>query len=264
MMRRDEAFTIVELLIVIVVIAILAAITIVAYNGIQNQARATVLQSDVSNGVRKIEAARALSSSATYPFTLAEAGFQGSPDTTLTYQPNGSSFCLVATNGTQTYSASSQSPSPAEGVCSNYNYALNGSVEDNASGWSASTGGGVERSNVRASHGSYSMRGYVAGSGTDRYIFMNVPVSGSGPWVVSADVYLTGTGAIDYDRGMWFQDNPTTIGTTTPYNTALINQWQQITRTVTSGPSTTSVNIRFYVINGQNIYVDNLRVEEAQ
>ena len=33
-------FTIVELLIVIVVIAILAAITIVAYNGIQNQAKA--------------------------------------------------------------------------------------------------------------------------------------------------------------------------------------------------------------------------------
>jgi len=37
--RRKEGFTIVELLIVIVVIAILAAITIVAYNGIQARAR---------------------------------------------------------------------------------------------------------------------------------------------------------------------------------------------------------------------------------
>lgn len=38
-MRNQKAFTIVELLIVIVVIAILAAITIVAYNGIQQRAR---------------------------------------------------------------------------------------------------------------------------------------------------------------------------------------------------------------------------------
>ena len=37
--RQRDGFTIVELLIVIVVIAILAAITIVAYNGIQSRAR---------------------------------------------------------------------------------------------------------------------------------------------------------------------------------------------------------------------------------
>ena len=38
MKNRNRAFTIVELLIVIVVIAILAAISVVAYNGIQNRA----------------------------------------------------------------------------------------------------------------------------------------------------------------------------------------------------------------------------------
>ena len=36
---KSRGFTIVELLIVIVVIAILAAITVVAYNGIQNRER---------------------------------------------------------------------------------------------------------------------------------------------------------------------------------------------------------------------------------
>lgn len=43
-----KGFTIVELLIVIVVIAILAALTIVAYNGIQQRARDSVRKSDLA------------------------------------------------------------------------------------------------------------------------------------------------------------------------------------------------------------------------
>lgn len=44
---KRRGFTIVELLIVIVVIAILAAITIVAYNGIQQRAQVTALYSGI-------------------------------------------------------------------------------------------------------------------------------------------------------------------------------------------------------------------------
>ncbi|MBM3210422.1 prepilin-type N-terminal cleavage/methylation domain-containing protein [Candidatus Saccharibacteria bacterium] len=47
--RRLGGFTIVELLIVIVVITILAAITIVAYNGIQERSRTAAVQSDLRN-----------------------------------------------------------------------------------------------------------------------------------------------------------------------------------------------------------------------
>ena len=46
--NTQRGFTIVELLIVIVVIAILAAITIVAYNGIQQRARDTDRKSDIT------------------------------------------------------------------------------------------------------------------------------------------------------------------------------------------------------------------------
>ena len=42
-------FTIVELLVVIVVIGILAAIAIVSYTGIQNKANTTALVSDLDN-----------------------------------------------------------------------------------------------------------------------------------------------------------------------------------------------------------------------
>jgi general secretion pathway protein G len=46
--RQPNGFTIVELLIVIVVIGILAAITVVAYNGIQDRARTTTVNSDLA------------------------------------------------------------------------------------------------------------------------------------------------------------------------------------------------------------------------
>jgi len=48
-LRHTKGFTIVELLIVIVVIAILAAITIVSYNGIQRRASNTNVLTSVSN-----------------------------------------------------------------------------------------------------------------------------------------------------------------------------------------------------------------------
>jgi type II secretion system protein G len=56
MNKRVSGFTIVELLVVIVVIAILAAITIVAYNGIQARAR----DSERSSEMQTIEKALAL------------------------------------------------------------------------------------------------------------------------------------------------------------------------------------------------------------
>ncbi len=51
---KQGGFTIVELLIVIVVIGILAAITIVAYTGIQNRANDTAVQADLRNFAGKI------------------------------------------------------------------------------------------------------------------------------------------------------------------------------------------------------------------
>ena len=46
--RKQKGFTIVELLIVIVVIAILATITIVAYNGVSQRAKESATQNAVS------------------------------------------------------------------------------------------------------------------------------------------------------------------------------------------------------------------------
>lgn len=52
--ERQTGFTLVELLIVIVVIAILAAMSVVAYRGVQNRANDSAVQSDINNFVKKI------------------------------------------------------------------------------------------------------------------------------------------------------------------------------------------------------------------
>lgn len=65
--RRSGGFTIVELLIVIVVIGILAAITIVAFNGIQERARDTAIQSDLRGFNSAMQQHKALHGS--YPAT---------------------------------------------------------------------------------------------------------------------------------------------------------------------------------------------------
>ena len=52
---KQKGFTIVELLIVIVVIGILAAMTVVAFNGIQSRARDSERSSDISNIHKSLE-----------------------------------------------------------------------------------------------------------------------------------------------------------------------------------------------------------------
>lgn len=62
MKKNTYGFTIVELLIVIVVIGILAAISIVAYNGISNKANDASTKSDLSNLERKLKSYHAANS----------------------------------------------------------------------------------------------------------------------------------------------------------------------------------------------------------
>ncbi len=70
---KQSGFTLVELLIVIVVIAILAAISIVAYNGIQNRANNTTAKQAATQIRTKIEAFNTIKSY--YP----ETGTTSSP-----------------------------------------------------------------------------------------------------------------------------------------------------------------------------------------
>ena len=94
MRKSRSGFTIVELLIVIVVIAILATISVVAYSGIQNRTHDTAVKSDLTNLKKLIEAYAVLngrhypanhndmSTENTYGFSATKNSYAVSPEAT--------------------------------------------------------------------------------------------------------------------------------------------------------------------------------------
>ena len=92
--NQQTGFTIVELLIVIVVIGILAAISIVAYNSVQNQASSATLQSDLRNASTQLEMRKV--EGGVYPTPALSGDIKASSGTTLEYTSDGNSYCLSA------------------------------------------------------------------------------------------------------------------------------------------------------------------------
>lgn len=116
--RKQTGFTIVELLIVVVVIAILAAITIVAYNGISNRANTAALKSEVSQAAKKIESLKAVSSTGTYPSDQASAGITDTNNRIIYgYDPVNNGFCVQSKKGTEAYYTTNTSGMVEAGEC---------------------------------------------------------------------------------------------------------------------------------------------------
>ncbi len=124
--KNTDGFTIVELLIVIVVIGILAAITIVAYSGISQKAMTASLQSDLVNASTKIKLFQVDNSA--YPGSISDCPtpvtgnlcIKASPGNNLYYQYDGSAspqaVCVTAKNSTVLYRIV-QDSTPEPGGC---------------------------------------------------------------------------------------------------------------------------------------------------
>lgn len=126
--RVTPAFTVIELIIVITVIGILASLTIVAYNGIQQNAHQSALMSNLDNSAAIM--AHDLNTNGAYPTSVAAAdggnGLPADSGTTYQYTVNNSAsppvFCLTGTNNNIVYYINSSTDTPKQGVCPYLNY----------------------------------------------------------------------------------------------------------------------------------------------
>lgn len=100
-MRRFRAFTIVELLVVIVVIGIIAGITLVSYTGTAQKVTVASLKSDLDNAAKLLKMDQVIDG--VYPGSIEDAnsgrGLSASPGTVYEYFSSSTGFCITATKG---------------------------------------------------------------------------------------------------------------------------------------------------------------------
>lgn len=247
--RKQSAFTIVELLIVIVVIAILAAISIVAYNGIQSRARASAVSSALTQSAKKIalwqidnpniapdcDKFKELTNSSGISCT-GEGVKTG--DITYQYTPNATTagaYCITATVGITSYNITGAT-SPNRDGCSGHgvggaqaitNYVLNPGFES-----SSIAGGG----NIGPSGGNTSIQAVNPHTGS-RFFRQNFTQAsvGWGQFTESvpvgqytASAWIRSNKAVSYTpylQGSSSRANSTNSGTVT----LAVNAWTQIT-----------------------------------
>ena len=159
--KQQPGFTIVELLIVVVVIAILAAITIISYNGIAGRATITVIQSDLNTAAKQLDTDKTTSSDEKYPATLALAaggkGLKASNDAVFEYTADNlakpAGFCLSSSKGSLLYYVD-QTNEVRQGFCPGHNgggtnivnLATNPSMELNGTGFTLASSMGLSGS----------------------------------------------------------------------------------------------------------------------
>lgn len=116
--RSQRGFTIVELLIVIVVIGILAAVTIVAFNGVTRSAAEATLKSDLRNVQTYLELA--MLDDGSYPTNL--NGHSFSSGTNPEYTESGDAYCAtVSSDAAETsFFLDSTTGLIEEGACSGH------------------------------------------------------------------------------------------------------------------------------------------------
>lgn len=164
---KQTGFTIVELLIVIVIIAILAAITIVAYNGIQQRAEESSAQSAVASAARTLAISKTQSPTESYPASLPE----GVPTAGFTYEYRAATndYCLTKAVGRVTYFVTSEVQTPQKGTCVGLQawWPLNGTVDDSIGANEGTNNGGVSTANK---NGGNDKAWNLLGNSTTRYV----------------------------------------------------------------------------------------------
>lgn len=288
-------FTIVELLIVVVVIAILAAITIVAYNGVTQRAKVAATQSAAQQALKKIQAYMVINGDQ-IPASLADAEVTANGGTQYQYTVLGAGYCVTATQNNQSAYAANNftynggttitQTTAVEGACPGHspsgsattitNMARNPSFETGTSGWGSSAAN-ITTSTAWASSGSQSLR--VINTGTvnsgDARITSSASTMPFGmqagkTYTISARVNFAAapTGSLGRAPGilLWYSTNGSSwienFGPKAPTAPGTYT----VSHTVTLPSDTTGVLIGFGVASttaSQTFYYDSFMVTEG-
>lgn len=179
--KNNLAFTIVELLIVIVIIGILAAITIVSYRGITQRSIDATIQADLSNASKKLKMYHTLYN--VYPTNMQPS------DGNRTYCPTGPSidvnYCIRPSNGNVfTYSQLSAGQDfSLTATKGNISYVTTKDISPTIAStiglsfaklWGSATGEEEARDLIRTSDGGYATAGYTTSFGAGGFdIFLS-------------------------------------------------------------------------------------------
>lgn len=265
--QKYTGFTLVELLIALVVVAILAAIIYVAYSGIQSRVAVSILQKDLSDASKTIKLYQAENGS--FPADISQVQLSASEGTSYQYTrdtaTNPQSFCLTAIKNSFVQRITSGS-SPESGVCVGhqvngqpitYNMATNPSFETNLN-TIANQLVTSSRSTVWATHGNYSIEITPTGASNDTAVAiggngggMRLSLQQGKTYTITARVYLpaplTGTLAGGSRRIIMFQRTATasywSISSNSPPNTA---GEHQVSLTFTVHSAATEAFVRLY------------------
>lgn len=121
-----KGFTIVELLIVIVVIGILAAIAIIGFNGMYIRAKESALKHSLSNAAKAVKLYGAGDFAENFPLALNDVNIKSTETTLYQYSVNNTAspktFCITATTETLNFYFSSTNNQLMSGLCPGHGF----------------------------------------------------------------------------------------------------------------------------------------------